>query len=382
MSADTAVEHVVEVLGRVPLFRGLPRSDLEQVADLVSPRDVGAGEFVYREGDAGDKLYIVYDGAVEVLKERPLGDHELLAVKRSGEAFGEMALLTDAARPASVRAVEDTRLLSVSRVDFDRLLGGEGIAVRLVRGLAGTLRAFDIRFGPRASGGDGLRHFGRMVLDGLEPAEAPTADGFRIAGATVRDEGIGGGSLWDGFTTEDGRTVLALMDVKGTGLPPAHLLGITRALLREIGPQEAFRSLLRRLNAATFGNLFDGVDECVEAALIEIDDGRLHWACAGDQPAVILRADGTVEHAPSHGPPLGILPQFDYDLQEITLQPGETLLAFSEGPAGLVQGVVELAQARAEADPAELARLLQTAFRKIQSRGAETDVVFVIVRKT
>lgn len=384
MSADTAAEQVVEVLGRVPLFQGLPRADLERIADLVAPREVKAGEFLFREGDTGDKFYIVYDGAVEILKERPLGDHERLAVKRGGEAFGEMSLLNEAPRSASVRAVEDTQLLSVARMEFDELLGGESIAVRLMRGLARALRALDVRFAARESGGggDALRHFGRLVLHGLEPDETPQAEGFQVAGATARDEAVGGGSLWDGFNAEDGRTLFSLMDVKGTGLPPAYLIAITRALFREVGPTEPFESLLRRLNAATFRNLFDGLDECVEAAIIELQDGRIRWSCAGDQPGIILRTDGSIDEVPRHGPPLGILPQFDYDIAELEMDAGDTLLAFTEAPAGLVKGAVELVRARSEAEPAELAHLLQTAFQKIQSRGAQTDVGFVIVRKT
>lgn len=385
MSAETATENVVEVLGRVPLFQGLPRADLERIAELVTPREARAGEFLFREGDPGDKFYIVFSGAVEILKERPLGDHERLAVKRSGEGFGEMSLLNDAPRSASVRAVEDTRLLTVARSEFDALLGGESLAVRLMRGLARALRALDVRFAAREAGGgggDAFRQFGRLVLRGLEPADVPQAEGYRIAAGTARDDVDGGGSLWDGFTTEDGRTLFAVMDVKGTGLPPAYLIAITRAILREVGPEERFETLLRRLNNATFRNLFEGLDECVEAAVIEIRDGTLRWACAGDQPAVILRADGSVEDAATHGPPLGILPHFDYDVQELTLEPGDTLLAFSEAPAGLVKGAVELARGRKEAEPAELAHLIQTALLKIQSRGAETDVAFVVVRKT
>lgn len=382
MSAETA-EHVIAVLTRVPLFQGLPRSDLERIADLFDPREVNAGEFLFREGDPGDKFYVVFDGAMEILKERPLGDHERLAVKRGGDAFGEMALLNDAPRSASVRAVEDTQLLSVSRIEFDELLGGESIAVRLMRGLARSLRALDVRFAARQAGsGDAFREFGRRVLGGLEPGAAPQAEGYRIAGATARDESVGGGSLWDGFTTEDGRTILALMDVKGTGLPPAYLIAVTRALFREVGPAEAPDTLLRRLNKATFNNLFEGLDECVEAALLYVRDGTLFWSCAGDQPAVILRADGSTEDAPNHGPPLGILPQFDYDATALDLEPGDTLLAFSEATAGLVKGAVELVQDRAEAEPAEIARLLQTAFQQIQSQGARTDVSFLVVRRT
>ena len=383
MATETSTEHVVEVLGRVPLFQGLPRPDLERIARLVTPREVQEGEFLFREGDPGDKFYIVYSGAVEILKERPLGDHERLAVKRGGEAFGEMSLLNDAPRSASVRAVETTRLLSVSRAEFDGLLGGESLGVRLLRGLAKALRALDVRFAARDAGGaDAFRQFGRLVLRGLEPRSAPQLSGFQVSGAIARDDSVGGGSLWDSLPTEGGGTVLALMDVKGTGLPPAYLIAITRALLHEIGPSTPFDELLRRLNAATFRNLFEGLDECVEAALLEIRDDRVRWSCAGDQPVVILRKDGTTEEFAAHGPPLGILPQFDYGVTEIDLAPGDTLIAFSEAPAGLVKGAVELARGRADADAAQLSHLLQAAFQKIQARGAETDLAFVVVRRT
>lgn len=386
MNALTTLPHVVDVLGRVPLFQALPRPDLERIAELVRPREVSAGEFVFREGDAGDRLYIVHDGAVEVLKERPLGDHERLAVRRGGEALGELSLLSDAPRSVSVRAVEHTRLLEIDRAGFDELLGGESMAVRLMRGLARTPGSPDRRLSARLAGGggggDAFREFGRMVLHGLEPSGAPQVEGYRIAGAVARDEAMGGGSLWDGFTTGDGRALYAILDVKGTGLPPAYLIAISRALLREIAPDEPFDTLLRRLNRATFDNLFNGLDECVEAAVIEVRAGRIRWSSAGDLTAVLLRGDGSVETASSHGPPLGILPQFDYGAHELVLGPGETLLAFSEAPAGLVKGAVELARDRSGAEPAELAQLLQAAFRKVQSRGAETDVSFVVMRKS
>jgi sigma-B regulation protein RsbU (phosphoserine phosphatase) len=383
MSAGTAAGHVVQVLGEVPAFQGLHRADLERIAELATPRSLMAGEFLFREGDPGQRFYLLEDGAVEVLRERPLGDHERLAVHRGGEAFGELSLIKDSPRTVSVRAVEDTRLLAFDGADFLRLLGGDSLAVRLLRGMALAPRSRNVRFAPRNDGGGAtFLEFGHRVLDGLEPAAAPRAEGYRIAGATARDEAVGAGSLWDAFSTDDGRTILALTDVRGAGLPPAYLIAITRALLHEVAPEEPFDTLLRRLNAATFHNLFDGLDECVEAALVEIRDGRLRWASAGDQAAVILRRDGTIENARTHGPPLGILPHFDYQSEEIHLESGDILLASSTAPAALLKGAVELARGRLDADPTELARILQVAFRKIQSRGAETDLSFLVVKKT
>lgn len=383
MGARTDTDPVVQVLGRIPLFQGLPRADLERIAKLVQPRELRQGEFLFREGDEGDRCYIVEEGAVEVLKERPLGDHDQLAMKRRGEAFGELSLLDPAPRAASVRAVEDARLLTISRSDFDGLLGGDSFNVRLLRGLSRSLRALDVRFVVRDSGAaaGSLRQFGHLVLQGLEPRAAPVTDGYTLAGGCAREDGAAGESFWDAFTTEDDRALLALMNVKGSGLPPAYLIAIIRALFRELGSDVPFEDLLRRLNGATFGTLFEGLDECVEAALIEIRDGAVHWSCAGDEPAVILGADGSSRTVSGHGPPLGILPHFDYGVTSLELEPGETLLAFSDAPAGLVKGAVDLIQAHPDTEPVQLARLLQVALQNVQTPGSEIDVSFVVVRR-
>lgn len=384
MGTKTAADHVVQILERVPLFQGLSRPDLQRIARLVRPKELEAGEFLFREGDPGDRFYAVFAGSVEILKERPMGDHERVAVRETGESFGESALLSDAPRSASVRAVEASRLLSISRSEFEQLLGGESLTLRLLQGLVRALRPLDLGPASRESGADGdaLRQFDRVVLRGLEPRATPQVEGFRIAGGTARDESLGGGSLWDTLTTDDGRVLLTLMDVKGKGLPPAYLIGITRAIFHEIAPSEPLERVLLRLNSATFKNLFEGVDECVEAAVLEIGKGRLRWSCAGDQPGIVIRTDGTAQEIATHGPPLGILPSFDYGVSPVVLEPGDTFLALSEAPAGLVQGAVELVRDRGTGDPTEVSQLLQAALRQIGSRTVGAGVAFIVVRKT
>jgi phosphoserine phosphatase RsbU/P len=382
MSTSTS-DHVVEVLERVPLFQGLPRSDLEQVAQLVKRRDLAAGEFLFREGDPGDRFYVVATGVVETLRERPLGDHERLEVHRSGDAFGAMALLDDTARSVSARAVEDARLLSIAQADFHALLGGDSLAVRLMRGLSRSLHGLDAGAADRdqAGGTPAGRHFDRLVLHGLEPRAVPRADGLRFAGASVRDESLRAGSLWDALGTDGGRVLMALLDVQGQGIPPAYLIGINRAVLHAVGPHESFERLLGRLNAATFENLLEGLDACVQAALIELTGGGIRWSAARDQPGVVIRADGSTEDAPTHGPPLGILPAFEYEVATLDMAPGDTFLALSDASAGLVRGAVDLVRSRPDAQPAELAQLLTAALRQV-ARGTESDVSFVVIRKT
>lgn len=382
---DPTAARIVDLLGTVRLFQGLPRSDLERIAGLAKPKELDANEVLFREGDPADRFYIVGSGAVEILKERPLGDNDRLAVRRTGEAFGEMSLLTDGPRSASVRAIEPTRLLAISRADFDGLLGGDSLSVRVMRGMAKALRALDVRFtGPEAAApGDAIGQFSRLVHRGLLPRHPPVVEDWDIAGGSVLDEDVIGTSYWDGFVIAGGTALLTVMDVKGSGLPPAYLLGITRGVLRTLGVEEQeFDDLLTRLNHATHETLFEGVDECVECGVLRVGRNGASWSGAGDQPAAIIRRGGSVEELKTHGPPLAILPQFEYGTTRLELGRGDIVLALSEADAGIRRGAIDLVNTRREAGLDAIASMLRTALLKAaQAQGRHEDLAFVLVRR-
>lgn len=101
--------------------------------------DVAAGSFVFREGDAGSDMYIIESGSVEVL--RNARGSEPLATLSAGDFFGEMAILEDQPRFASVRATSAARLLRVDRAAFAGMLRDNfEIAVRIMRKLVARLR--------------------------------------------------------------------------------------------------------------------------------------------------------------------------------------------------------------------------------------------------
>ena len=114
------MDAVVTTLRTVSLFADLPR---EALARLVSEFDEVAfapGQTVFSQGDAGDALYVVVDGAVEVRGERG-GAGERLAVLGPGDCLGEMALVTGDPRSATVVALSATRLLRLEKERFQAL---------------------------------------------------------------------------------------------------------------------------------------------------------------------------------------------------------------------------------------------------------------------
>ena len=230
---------VVGLLQKVDLFEGLPTEDLGRIAEIVGGVSVDEGEIVFEEGEPGDVFYIVFKGAVEILKARPDGTEEKLAVRRDGEAFGEMALLNDAPRSATARASRATQLMTVGREDFQELLGGDSLALRMMRVLSKALRALGVRFASVEKIQDAgarvrtdMYEVSRIMQAGLLPAAAPRVEGFDVAAGTTTEEGGRGGSVWDWVGLGDGRTALVTLDVRQDGLPPAHHLGVARAVLR------------------------------------------------------------------------------------------------------------------------------------------------------
>jgi MFS family permease len=111
--AATAPTVEVELLGAVPMFAPLPVATLEHLASSLTPVEVNAGAPVFRAGDRGDRFYLVADGEVEVaLDTRPPE-----TIGRGGW-FGEIALLRDVPRTATVVARTDARLLALDRDEF------------------------------------------------------------------------------------------------------------------------------------------------------------------------------------------------------------------------------------------------------------------------
>jgi signal transduction histidine kinase len=112
---------MLDELRKIPLFADLSEEDLERLYQMAETVSIPAGELVLREGDSGDSLFVVLDGELEVTKRQGSQDI-LLALYKPGQFFGEMALLEQAPRSASVRTLQESRLLVISQVAFQTLL--------------------------------------------------------------------------------------------------------------------------------------------------------------------------------------------------------------------------------------------------------------------
>lgn len=121
MSLPEAWRHA---LGTVELFSGLDEGALVHLGAALEEKSLPRGTYLVRQGDAGDSLFVVLAGRLEVLLDRTLegkGGEIVLHALAPGSVVGEMALVLGGRRTASVRALEDTRVLELSRKNLDQL---------------------------------------------------------------------------------------------------------------------------------------------------------------------------------------------------------------------------------------------------------------------
>lgn len=117
----------IDLLRRLPLLAGLAEPDLEQLYAQAQVLKLPPGHLLIKEGEPGDALYILLNGKLEVSKYAASQDVKV-DVRQPGEVVGEMSLLDNAPRQASVRAITETEVLMISKEMFERVLKSNSTA--------------------------------------------------------------------------------------------------------------------------------------------------------------------------------------------------------------------------------------------------------------
>ncbi len=125
---------LINVLSRCDLMRHLPAPEIENILHALKTVEVRKGQEVFRAGEAGEALFVVAQGTVEIVSDKDVS----LATLGQGQAFGEMALLSGGIRTATARAVTPAVLLELGRADFDLMLEADQQIATVVQSLSHT----------------------------------------------------------------------------------------------------------------------------------------------------------------------------------------------------------------------------------------------------
>ena len=113
-----------DVLRQTPLFSGMDDEAADSLRPSLIETRLRRGEILFREGDSGDRLYVVIDGKIKLGRSSPDGRENLLAVLGPGQMFGELSLFDPGPRSATATAVTDVAMVSLGHEDLGRWLTG------------------------------------------------------------------------------------------------------------------------------------------------------------------------------------------------------------------------------------------------------------------
>lgn len=181
----------------------------------------------------------------------------------------------------------------------------------------------------------------RLVQQTLLPQELPKLDGWHIA-AHYRPARSVGGDFYDFIYYNDGRLALVIGDVTDKGVPAALVMASTRATLRGVAFDYSSAQVGTSAQHMTPGDVLARANDliCPDIppkmfitcfyAILDPKTGLLQYANAGHDVPYVRRGSTTIELR-ARGMPLGLLPGMPYEIQELQLEPGDSILFYSDG---------------------------------------------------
>ena len=137
-AVSLSTEQKANWLADVPLFAGISDESMSRLAAVAGEQEFAAGQFIVRQGQVGSGLYVVIDGSVNVVR----GADELVATLKPGDFFGELSVIDQQPRNASVQAAQATTCLAVASWDLLALLEQDpALSLNLIKGLVARIRA-------------------------------------------------------------------------------------------------------------------------------------------------------------------------------------------------------------------------------------------------
>jgi signal transduction histidine kinase len=141
------MEAILGLLRDLYFFRSLSEEELVKVAEVCREERFSAGNMICREGSPADRFFIILEGTVEVWKDWGDPEADLLAVHGPGHLFGEMALIDELPRSATVVPRNPVRLLSIDRQDFHRIITeNASVALSIMRSVSSMVRVSNEKF--------------------------------------------------------------------------------------------------------------------------------------------------------------------------------------------------------------------------------------------
>ncbi len=350
-----ALSDTVETLQQV--FRDLSAPELEALAAVAVARDYPAGTVVCHQGELEHVFYIIQAGQVVISHRLADGDEQTLGVQGPASFFGEIGLLENRPRSATVRTLKDSRLLEITEEDFKRMIYRSPEAtLTVLRGVIRSLRETDRVTIDQLQAKNLELHQAYADLKAAQaelveqerfkremeiaadvqrsilPAGFPHIPGFDFANYARPAREVGG-DYYDLLPVDDDHFGLVIADVSGKSIHAAIYMAVTRALFlakaaEYQSPRDAVQQIHDLLMASSESDLF------VTAfyGVVSRQSLEMRYVRAGhDWPIHFRSQTGQLSLLEAQGRFLGSLQGLILNEATLQLWPGDALVCYSDG---------------------------------------------------
>ena len=398
-------------------FLGLDREAAEMLQKVAVANRYPPGTALCREGDVADTLFIIVKGKVVVTRDLEGTDEDfVLGYMGSGQFFGEMGLITEETRAATVSTTELTEVLEITKEDFEKTFqASPAMARSILNTMIGIIRETDKRaiedlekrYQELAKAYEELEaaQADRIAKAALEaqmevaakaqrsllPTHLPTVPGYQFAAQFEPARHIGG-DFYDVRLLESGMVSVLGADVSDKGAHAALFMAVSRTLFMteeqyHSEPVEVMQSVHARLIESSAYDMF------VTAlyGILNPATGDFRYVRGGHDEPIWVHAGGSWEFLGGQGRFLGLWPgDGGWSEEHITLKPGDVLVIYSDGvtdmrsPAGESFGekrLAELVSNLHEDDADTITRKVYEAVQKHRGTAkAFDDFTLVVMR--
>lgn len=347
-----------DILSKVPLFSLLPKREIRNLATTLNVVTLPKGAILFREGEIGDRSYVVIDGLLEIVKA--LGDSSEMKVglRGPGDHIGEMSMFQlDSARSASARVLKDCHLFEMTHADFDALIHRQPAIVYQVLKVLTTrlreandlalsnLREKNVRL---SEAYEALKNAQAQIIEkerldrelqlayemqsSLIPRATPKIPGWEFSARWLPARNVSG-DYYDFILHKHNQQVgLVIADVADKGMAASLFMAVTRSTVRaSVTENRTPRQVIGHANDILCADADNGLFVTLFYADLNPENGELTYVNAGHNPPYYHQvATGEWQTLRRTGLPLGLLRQTPGQ-NAICMEPGDLLFLYTDG---------------------------------------------------
>jgi phosphoserine phosphatase RsbU/P len=360
------LENIRNALGQFSLFASLPAQELDTLAGTFEERFAEPGEVLMTEGARTERVFLLLDGEVDIIKSLGTPDERLLASRDKGTSLGDMSLFTDQrTHTATVRARTPLHMLVMSLAQFDtlirmhptlayamlkmmnsRLVETENLIIADLREKNRQLtQAYnDLKAAQAAMIEKEKLEHELQLANGIQrsilPQRLPSHPGLDFGAIMVPARQVGG-DFYDFIPLPDDRIGIVVGDVCDKGMPAALFMALTYSSVRSeahqhLSPGDTLRAVNAHLKEISHSSMY----VTMLYGILDTKTKVFSYARAGHTYPVLLDRQHKPAVIPAQpGQPLGLFYNVLLDEQEVTIPKDGVLLIYSDGLSETIEAL-------------------------------------------